>query len=208
MDIEVDEGTGDDQYLRLLSERLPKLVDQVRPDLIFYQVRAGQGGGRRRVFLFGLRCTARVGHHNEARAKRAENTREIAGAHSRNMDVIFLRQPAVAFGYYAACLLQYFLRLLISGNITSTLLSCLLFTYFRQARGGIFDVWSLLLYLLTVPVCYARGQGGIDPLVHDRLGRLNLTREGLRRRNRLVYQTALARGTPTVITVSRHTESA
>ncbi|CAN0525134.1 unnamed protein product, partial [Scytosiphon promiscuus] len=56
--------------------------------------------------------------------------------------------------------------------------------------------------------CYARGQGGSDPLVHDRLGRLNLTREGLRRRNRLVYQTALARGTPTVITVSRHTESA
>eukprot|EP00904_Undaria_pinnatifida_P012001 jgi/Undpi1/7931/HiC_scaffold_24.g10403.m1 len=80
VDIEVDEGTGDDQYLHLLSESLPKLVNQVRPDLIFYQ-------------------------------------------------------------------------------------------------------------------------GGIDPLVHDRLGRLNLTREGLRRRNRLVYETALTRGTPTVITM-------
>ena len=50
MDIEVDEGTGDDQYLRLLSERLPKLVDQIRPDLIFYQVRSGQGGRRKGVF--------------------------------------------------------------------------------------------------------------------------------------------------------------
>lgn len=45
-------------------------------------------------------------------------------------------------------------------------------------------------------------QGGVDPLEHDRLGRLNLTREGLRLRNRLVYDTALARGIPTVLTVS------
>ncbi|CAN0464756.1 unnamed protein product, partial [Scytosiphon promiscuus] len=45
-------------------------------------------------------------------------------------------------------------------------------------------------------------QGGVDPLEHDRLGRLNLTREGLRLRNRLVYETSLSRGIPTVITVS------
>ncbi|CAN0026149.1 unnamed protein product, partial [Ectocarpus fasciculatus] len=81
VDVEVEEGAGDEEYLRLLSERLPSLVDQVRPDLIFYQ-------------------------------------------------------------------------------------------------------------------------GGVDPLVHDRLGRLSLTREGLRLRNSLVYDTALARGIPTVVTVS------
>ena len=73
VDIEVDEGTGDDEYLRLLSERLPKLVDQVCPDLIFYQVQAGQGGGRSFCFVagVGLCSTACVGHHNEAGAKAA-----------------------------------------------------------------------------------------------------------------------------------------
>lgn len=39
LDVEVEDGAGDEQYLALLSERLPALVDQVRPDLIFYQVR-------------------------------------------------------------------------------------------------------------------------------------------------------------------------
>ncbi|CAM9476896.1 unnamed protein product [Scytosiphon promiscuus] len=80
LDLEVEDGTGDDEYLARLSERLPTLVDQVRPDLIFYQ-------------------------------------------------------------------------------------------------------------------------GGVDPLEHDRLGRLNLTREGLRLRNRLVYETSLSRGIPTVLTM-------
>lgn len=57
LDVEVEEGAGDDEYLALLSARLPSLVDQVRPDLIFYQVthccglgrldRWGDGGGWR-----------------------------------------------------------------------------------------------------------------------------------------------------------------
>ncbi|CAM9426428.1 unnamed protein product, partial [Hapterophycus canaliculatus] len=80
VDLEVEDGTEDEEYLGRLSERLPTLVDQVRPDLIFYQ-------------------------------------------------------------------------------------------------------------------------GGVDPLEHDRLGRLNLTREGLQVRNRLVYETSLTRGIPTVITM-------
>ncbi|CAB1109296.1 unnamed protein product [Ectocarpus sp. CCAP 1310/34] len=89
VDIEVEEGAGDAEYLSLLSEHLPSLVDQVRPDLIFYQIRS----------------------------------------------------DAVVY------------------------------------------------------------QGGVDPLEHDRLGRLSLTRDGLRLRNRLVYDTALARGIPTVLTM-------
>lgn len=44
MDIEVKEGTGDDEYLAVLSAHLPSLVDQVRPDLIFYQVMCILGG--------------------------------------------------------------------------------------------------------------------------------------------------------------------
>ena len=42
VDVEVDEGAGDEEYLGLLEERLPTLVDQVRPDLIFYQVRTNR----------------------------------------------------------------------------------------------------------------------------------------------------------------------
>lgn len=38
VDVEVEEGAGDEEYISLLSERLPSLVDQVQPDLIFYQV--------------------------------------------------------------------------------------------------------------------------------------------------------------------------
>lgn len=34
----MEEGTGDEEYLALLSTRLSRLVDEVRPDLIFYQV--------------------------------------------------------------------------------------------------------------------------------------------------------------------------
>ncbi|CAM9199061.1 unnamed protein product [Discosporangium mesarthrocarpum] len=44
-------------------------------------------------------------------------------------------------------------------------------------------------------------QAGVDPLIHDRLGRLKLTREGLRERNRLVYAIALANKTPVVVTM-------
>lgn len=99
MDIEVDEGTGDDQYLYLLSERLPKLVDQVRPDLIFYQVRARQGDRRRGMFGFGLGSTARVGRNKEAWAKTAKNTRNSHEHKSRNMGVICLRLTVAAFGF-------------------------------------------------------------------------------------------------------------
>ncbi|CAM9246481.1 unnamed protein product [Phaeothamnion confervicola] len=44
-------------------------------------------------------------------------------------------------------------------------------------------------------------QAGVDPLHSDRLGRLSLTLEGLRRRNRLVYDWALRHRTRLVITM-------
>jgi len=52
------------------------------------------------------------------------------------------------------------------------------------------DVPGLLLF-----------QAGVDGLATDRLGRLALTREGLRRRNERVYRFARERGIPTVITM-------
>ncbi|MBD2770037.1 histone deacetylase [Hymenobacter sp. BT664] len=37
LDVALELGTGDDEYLRLLGNTLPALLDQVRPDFIFYQ---------------------------------------------------------------------------------------------------------------------------------------------------------------------------
>lgn len=37
LDIELEDGTDDTTYLKILSETLPKLIDQVQPDFIFYQ---------------------------------------------------------------------------------------------------------------------------------------------------------------------------
>lgn len=45
-------------------------------------------------------------------------------------------------------------------------------------------------------------QGGVDPLASDRLGKLTLTRAGLRSRNHVVYKLARDAQIPLVITVS------
>ena len=37
LDIELDNDTGDEEYLRILMETLPLLISQVNPDMIFYQ---------------------------------------------------------------------------------------------------------------------------------------------------------------------------
>lgn len=42
-------------------------------------------------------------------------------------------------------------------------------------------------------------QAGVDPLASDRLGRLNLTRKGLRQRNRFVYSQLVERDLPVVV---------
>ena len=44
-------------------------------------------------------------------------------------------------------------------------------------------------------------QAGVDPLEEDSLGRLSLTQEGLRRRDRLVLEAARARALPIVLTL-------
>ena len=37
LDIELDDGTGDDEYLSVLAGTLPRLIDEFCPDFIFYQ---------------------------------------------------------------------------------------------------------------------------------------------------------------------------
>src|SRR5439155_17377171 len=44
-------------------------------------------------------------------------------------------------------------------------------------------------------------QAGVDPLAEDRLGRLALTREGLARRDEIVFQAAERSGAPVVLTL-------
>lgn len=44
-------------------------------------------------------------------------------------------------------------------------------------------------------------QAGVDPLMHDRLGRLKLTRSGLWERNELVFKWAESRSLPVVVTM-------
>ena len=44
-------------------------------------------------------------------------------------------------------------------------------------------------------------QAGVDPHAADRLGRLQLTREGLQRRNEAVLSACLSRDTPVVVTM-------
>ena len=44
-------------------------------------------------------------------------------------------------------------------------------------------------------------QAGVDTLKTDRLGHLSLTREGLQRRNKMVFRAAAARGLPLVLTM-------
>tara|TARA_B100000900_G_scaffold290148_1_gene249002 strand:- start:7819 stop:8721 length:903 start_codon:yes stop_codon:yes gene_type:complete len=36
LDIELEDNTGDNQYLKLLKETIPPILDQVKPDFIFY----------------------------------------------------------------------------------------------------------------------------------------------------------------------------
>jgi acetoin utilization deacetylase AcuC-like enzyme len=44
-------------------------------------------------------------------------------------------------------------------------------------------------------------QGGVDPLVTDRLGRLAVTHAGLEARDRLIFETLRAQGLPAVLTL-------
>lgn len=37
LDIELEDGTSDDQYLSILFDQLPKLIDKHKPDILFYQ---------------------------------------------------------------------------------------------------------------------------------------------------------------------------
>jgi acetoin utilization deacetylase AcuC-like enzyme len=59
LDIELDDGTGDDVYLALLADALPRVLHASRPDLVFYLAGAdpheGDKLGRLALTFGGLR---------------------------------------------------------------------------------------------------------------------------------------------------------
>jgi acetoin utilization deacetylase AcuC-like enzyme len=59
LDVELDDGTGDDAYLALLAAHLPRVLHAARPDLVVYLAGAdpheGDRLGRLRLTFDGLR---------------------------------------------------------------------------------------------------------------------------------------------------------
>ena len=66
--------------------------------------------------------------------------------------------------------------------------------YLEHLHSGLDRVWDFDPELVIF-------QSGVDALASDRLGRLSLTRAGLRERNRIVLQDTKRRGIPVVITL-------
>lgn len=58
LDVELEDGAGDDEYLALLAEAMPRVLSQARPDLVFYLAGAdpheGDRLGRLRLTFAGL----------------------------------------------------------------------------------------------------------------------------------------------------------
>ena len=65
-------------------------------------------------------------------------------------------------------------------------------TYLERVASGLEMVWRTEPELVLF-------QGGVDPLSDDRLGRLAITRHGLRQRNNLVFEAVVARDLPCVV---------
>ncbi len=47
LDVELDDGTGDDEYVSLLADALPRVLDRARPDLVVYLAGADPFAGDR-----------------------------------------------------------------------------------------------------------------------------------------------------------------
>lgn len=108
--------------------------------------------------------------------------------------VIFAREPRV-FTFSMHC----------SGNYFSDKQASDLDVEVAPGSG---DEAYLALLAEHLPAVFARHrpelvfyQGGVDVLASDRLGRLELTRDGVRERNRMVYEAVAAAGARLVVTV-------
>ena len=64
--------------------------------------------------------------------------------------------------------------------------------YLEAVRSGLEMVWRTEPELILF-------QGGVDPLAADRLGRLKISQEGLRRRNAMVFDAIVLRELPCVV---------
>ena len=53
--------------------------------------------------------------------------------------------------------------------------------------------------MLSAPACASSNLTGADPFREDQLGGLNLSIEGLKQRDELIFRVARARGTPVMV---------
>lgn len=88
-DVEVPEGADDHDYLVMLEDWLPRLMDEIRPDLIFYQ--AGVDGlgadrlGKLRLTRGGLRLRNRL-VYDLALEQRAPAVLTMGGGYPKDLD--------------------------------------------------------------------------------------------------------------------------
>ncbi len=74
----------------------------------------------------------------------------------------------------------------------------------RTPDGPYLDAveWGLAQALAAAGADFAVYLAGADPFADDRLGRLAVSKDGLRERDRLVFDALTARGLPVVVTMA------
>lgn len=88
LDITLSDKTGDDEYLSILSNKLPELIDMVEPDFIFFQsgvdVLAGDQLGRLQMSIKGCKERDRLVFHY-ARKNHIPVCASMGGGYSTNI---------------------------------------------------------------------------------------------------------------------------
>jgi len=91
LDITFEDGAGDDEYLAALAAHLPRVLDEHRPDLVFYLGGAdpyeGDRLGRLKLTIDGLRARDRM-VFEACRDRRLPVAIAMSGGYARDIDAI------------------------------------------------------------------------------------------------------------------------
>jgi acetoin utilization deacetylase AcuC-like enzyme len=91
LDITFEDGAGDDEYLAALAAHLPRVLDEHRPDLVFYLGGAdpyeGDRLGRLKLTIDGLRARDRM-VFEACRDRRLPVVVAMSGGYARDVDAI------------------------------------------------------------------------------------------------------------------------
>ena len=91
LDVTFEDGAGDDEYLAALAAHLPRVLDEHRPDLVFYLGGAdpyeGDRLGRLKLTIDGLRARDRM-VFEACRDRRLPVAVAMSGGYARDVDAI------------------------------------------------------------------------------------------------------------------------